>query len=302
MRTPFGGIKHSGIGREGGVHRFANYSVIINIHYQIMIKGRIEMVVNLIEWSTKFIEAEKTGKGIDPPSKVLPGINEREAYQIQLETINRKQELGQKITGKKIGLTSTAMQRLLGVDEPDYGHLLNGMELGNNAVISKKSVIQPKVEAEIAFVLKKDLKGPNVTAEDVLDATDYLVASIEVVDSRVLDWKITLPDTIADNASSGLYILSDMHVSPSDINLSSIKMRLFQNGEFINEGKGEDVLGNPASSVAWLVNKLHEFKITVYKGEIILSGALSAAIDAKSGDTFYADFGVILGGVSIHFE
>ncbi|TCJ04332.1 2-keto-4-pentenoate hydratase [Cytobacillus praedii] len=260
------------------------------------------MVVNLIEWSTKFIEAEKTGKRIDPPSKVLPGINEREAYQIQLETINRKQELGQKITGKKIGLTSTAMQRLLGIDEPDYGHLLNGMELGKNAVVSKKSVIQPKVEAEIAFVLKEDLKGPNVTAEDVLEATDYLVASIEVVDSRVLDWKITLPDTIADNASSGLYILSDRHVSPSDINLSSIKMKLFQNGEFINEGKGEDVLGNPANSVAWLVNKLHEFKITLNKGEIILSGALSAAIDAKSGDTFYADFGEILGGVSIHFE
>lgn len=173
-----------------------------------------------------------------------------DAYQIQLETIRRKTQSGLEVSGKKIGLTSKAMQEVLGVNEPDYGHLLDVMKIENNGCISSLRLIQPKVEAEVAFILKKDLHGPNITVNDVIDATDYVVASIEVVDSRVMDWKIKLPDTVADNASSGLYILGDRKIHLSEIDLPSIQMSLYKNGEFMNQGTGEAVLGNPATCVS----------------------------------------------------
>ncbi|MBN6886793.1 2-keto-4-pentenoate hydratase [Cytobacillus horneckiae] len=260
------------------------------------------MTVNISTWSAKFIEAERTGIGIKAPSSIVPNIDVEAAYQIQLKTIETKVSSGQKVTGKKIGLTSEAMQKLLGVDEPDYGHLLNGMEVSNQGCVSTSNTIQPKVEAEIAFILKRDLVGPNVTVEDVLEATKYIVASIEIVDSRVLNWKITLPDTVADNASSGFYILGENKVSLTNIDLPSIQMSLYRNNGLVNKGKGDAVLGNPATCVAWLANKLHEYDTGLRAGEVILSGALSAAVEAKAGDHFLADFGAILGTVSIQFK
>ncbi|MGE7768006.1 2-keto-4-pentenoate hydratase [Peribacillus sp. NPDC096540] len=260
------------------------------------------MSVSYSEWSTRFLNAEKTRIGISAPTSEIQDLDVKAAYQIQLETIHRKVLSGLHVTGKKIGLTSKAMQQLLGVNEPDYGHLLDGMKVQNNGYISECKVLQPKVEAEIAFILKKDLQGPNVTVEDVIEATDYVVASIEVVDSRVMNWEIKLPDTVADNASSGLYILGDFKVLLKDIDLPSIQMSLYKNEEFINHGTGNAVLGNPATCVAWLANKLHEFDISLNAGEVILSGALSAAVEAKSGDHFSADFGEKLGKVSIYFE
>jgi 2-keto-4-pentenoate hydratase len=229
-------------------------------------------------------------------------LDVEDAYRIQLETIRRKTQAGLLVSGKKIGLTSKAMQELLGVDEPDYGHLLDTMKIENDGCISSLRLIQPKVEAEVAFILRKDLHGPNITVDDVIEATDYVVASIEVVDSRVKDWEIKLSDTVADNASSGLYILGDSKIHLSEIDLPSIQMSLYKNGEFINQGTGEAVLGNPATCVAWLANKLHRFKGSLNAGEVILSGALSAAIEAKPGDRFTADFGEKLGRVSVNFE
>lgn len=261
----------------------------------------MSIVTNKIkEYAALLADAEKTGVGTNPLTTLDPSLSVTEAYHIQLENIQMKVEQGKKIIGKKIGLTSLAMQKLLGVDEPDYGHLLDSMEVINGGTISIEKVLQPKVEAELAFVLKKDLIGPNITTLDVLQATDYIVPALEIVDSRVKDWKIKLPDTIADNASSGFYVLGDRKAKVDEINLELLGMVLSKNNEIVNTGVGAAALGNPATCVAWLANKLSEFGIPLKAGEIILSGALSAAADAKAGDSFSARF-AHLGEVKVHF-
>lgn len=235
-----------------------------------------------------------------PLSQQEPTMTIDEAYSIQIQRIESAIAQGEQIAGKKIGLTSVAMQKLLGVDQPDYGHLLQSMEVSNGGTVSLGNLFQPKIEGEIAFVLKTDLVGPNVTAEDVLAATDYVVPAIEIVDSRIKDWKIKLVDTVADNASCGLYILGTNKVKVNDVDLKSVHMELLKNNAVINEGKGTDVLGDPALCVAWLANKLHEYGGTLKAGEVILSGALSAAVEAEPGDQFTASF-TTLGEVQIQF-
>ena len=202
---------------------------------------------------------------------------------------------------KKIGLTSVAVQKMLGVDEPDYGHLLDSMVVENGGTIDTKTMLLPKIEGEIAFVLKKDLKGPNVTAVDVIQATDYVLPALEIVDSRVQDWKIKLQDTVADNASSGLYVLGGKPTKLEDIDLELLGMVLSQNGEMVNTGVGAAALGNPATCVAWLANRLADYDISLKAGEVILSGALSGMVVAKSGDSFTARF-AHLGQVSVNFK
>ncbi|WP_053363376.1 fumarylacetoacetate hydrolase family protein [Bacillus sp. FJAT-27251] len=235
-----------------------------------------------------------------PLSTQDPAMTIDDAYQIQLRRIEKATDEGSRITGKKIGLTSLAMQNLLGVDQPDYGHLFHSMEVPNGGTVSLSSLFQPKIEGEIAFVLKQDLTGPNVSVEDVLGATDYVVPAIEIVDSRIKDWKIKLVDTVADNASCGLYVLGTNKVKISDVDLKSVTMKLLKNNEVINEGSGTDVLGDPAFCVAWLANKLHEYGVSLKAGEVILSGALSAAVEAKPGDQFTASFST-LGEASVQF-
>ncbi|SDM38387.1 2-keto-4-pentenoate hydratase [Bacillus sp. OK048] len=252
------------------------------------------------QYAAQLAEAEATKVGTAPLTSIDSELTVKEAYSIQLENINKKLEQGQKIVGKKIGLTSKAMQNLLGVGEPDYGHLLDSMVVENGGRISIEDVLQPKVEAEIAFILKKELRGPNVTTLDVLQATDYVVPALEIVDSRVKDWKIKLVDTVADNASSGYYVLGGKPTKIEDIDLELIGMVLTKNGELVNTGVGAAALGNPASCVAWLANKLSEFDIPLRAGEVILSGALSAAEVATIGDTFTARFAHI-GQVSVRF-
>lgn len=179
-------------------------------------------------FARELLEAEKTQQSVAPLSERGTSFSVEDAYQVQLETVKSKVEEGHKIVGKKIGLTSKPMQQLLGVDEPDYGHLFSNMVVENESVIPADRVIQPKVEAEIAFVLKETLSGPNVTKEDVLKATDYVVPSIEIVDSRVKDWKITLADTIADNASSCLYALGTTSKQIEEIDLVQLGMVLYK--------------------------------------------------------------------------
>lgn len=245
-------------------------------------------------------EAEEKHISIPPLTEQVPSLTVDDAYQVQIHRIEKKVNSGDSISGKKIGLTSLAMQKLLKVDQPDYGHLLRSMELENGGKVSLSTLYQPKIEGEIAFILKKDLVGPNVTVEEVLDATDYVVASLEIVDSRIKDWKIKLEDTIADNASCGLYVLGDRKVPITDVHLPSIEMELIKNGEVINTGKGTDVLGDPAACVTWLANKLHSYNGILKAGEVILSGALSAAVEAEPGDVFTARF-TTLGEVTIEF-
>ncbi len=256
--------------------------------------------VKIVDYAALLLEAEETKQGIAPLRESDPKLTVEEAYNIQLENMNKKLKAGRKVIGKKIGLTSKAMQNLLGVDEPDYGHLLDNMVVENNDSISIRTLLQPKVEAEIAFILKEDLSGGKVTVLDVLRATDYIVPAIEIVDSRVKDWNIQLVDTVADNASSGLYVLGGQPKKLEEVDLKMLGMVLEKNGEIMNTGIGAAALGDPAYCVAWLANKLHEFDIPLKAGEVILSGALSAAIDATEGDLFTARF-AHLGQVSVRF-
>ena len=221
------------------------------------------------------LQAELDKKAVTPLTDLYPDMTVDEAYQVQIRAIDQKVSNGEQFVGKKIGLTSLAMQELLGVDQPDYGHLLDSMEIRNKDAVTLNDLFQPKVEAELAFVLRrKDLKGPSVTIEDVLDATEYIVPALEIVDSRIVDWRIKLQDTIADNASCGLFVLGDKRFSATEMDLPKVQMNLFQNEELMNTGYGAAVLGHPATCVAWLANKLYEYDVILKAGEVILSGAL----------------------------
>lgn len=255
----------------------------------------------IVQLSRHLSQAEVQRRGVAPLTELEPNLAIEDAYQVQLLTIHNKVDSGQHIVGKKIGLTSLAMQKLLGVDEPDYGHLLDQMVVENGDAISADRVLQPKVEAEIAFILKKDLAGPRVTALDVLQATDYVLPALEIVDSRIADWKIRLQDTIADNASSGLYVLGGKTLTVDQLDLAQIGVALYKNGEIMNTGVGAAALGHPANCVAWLANKMYEYGITLKAGEVILSGALSAAVNAEPGDHFQARF-AHLGDVQVRFS
>jgi len=237
-------------------------------------------------------DAQANRSPIGPLTEKEPEISVDEAYEVQITNIKRMTDEGHVIAGKKIGLTSLVMQQMMKVNEPDYGHLLDSMYI-KDGNIPMDTLLQPKMEGEIAFILGKDLQGPDVTPKQVLEATDYVSAALEVVDSRVSDWKIKLPDTVADNASSGCFVISDKRVPVSDVVLTDVEMIFYKNGEELNRGKGSAALGDPALCVAWLANKLWEYGVTLKKGEIVLSGALSAAVDAKRGDVFRAEMSVL---------
>lgn len=252
-----------------------------------------------VEIAEKLYEADKNNMPIDQISKTYEGLTIDDAYEIQLMNVEKKLAEGNVITGKKIGLTSLAMQESLGVDTPDFGILYDSMEIKNN-LVNKKDILQPRVEGELAFILKEDLKG-GASIEDVYKATDYIVPALEIVGSRIKDWKLTIVDTVADNASCGMYLLSDIKIDPKEVDLKEIKMTLSKNGEVINSGTGSAVLGEPANAVLWLAKSLGNYGVTLNAGDIILAGALSAAIPAVSGDEFLCDYGDF-GRLSVKFE
>ena len=234
-------------------------------------------------------EAERDRLAVPPLTEVEPNLTVDDAYAIQLDNVRRVEAMGQVVSGKKIGLTSPGIQQQLGVSEPDYGHLFAAMDCKNGAVETGE-LIQPKIEAELAFVLAVDLTGGKVTAEDVRAATDYVVGAFEIVDSRVAYWKIRLQDTVADNASSGRYILGEKRLKIGEADLPAVTMKLYRNGTLVGEGTGAAVLGDPCEAVAWLANRLWGYGVPLKKGEVILSGAFSAAPVAEKGDEFEAIF------------
>jgi 2-keto-4-pentenoate hydratase len=240
-------------------------------------------------FANQLFEAGKNRDPVLPLTEQYPALSADEAYEIQLVNVRRFQKAGYRITGKKIGLTSRGIQQQFGVHEPDYGHLFNFMDCPNGE-IRADCLIQPKIEAEIAFVLKEDLFGGKLTADDVRRATDYVSAAFEVVDSRIRDWKIKLPDTVADNASSGRYVLGGSRIRIRDIDLCAVRVQLWKNGNPAGEGTGAAVLGDPPAAVAWLANRLWDYRVQLKAGEVILSGAFFAAIPAAKGDTFLAEY------------
>ena len=246
-------------------------------------------------------KAEKTGKAIPQFSKDHKKMTVQDAYKIHLMNMEDRFRSGEHLVGMKIGLTSLAMQHMLGIDTPDYGHLTDKMLILEGTTCKVNELIAPKVEGELAFCLKKSLKGPAVTIADVYKATKYVVPAIEVVDSRVKDWKIGYFDTVADNGSSARFVVGSGMTPIEDVDMRLTGMNFEKNGDLIASGTTAEVLGNPAAAVAWLANSLYEFGIELKSGQIILSGALTAAVPAKSGDNFTVSFAG-MGSVGLRFE
>ncbi|WP_367104291.1 2-keto-4-pentenoate hydratase [uncultured Psychrobacter sp.] len=222
------------------------------------------------------------------------------AYQIQQENHRRWSEQGRVTIGRKIGLTSTAVQAQLGVDQPDYGMVYADTCYCSGAQIPASQFLQPKIEAEIAFVLKSDLDADNLTIIDVINAVDYAVAALEIVDSRVENWDISLFDTIADNASYGGIIMGTTPVPLSQLDLENCQMQLSKGNEVVSEGEGRACLGNPLLATLWLANMMIENGQPLRAGDVVLSGALGPMIAVESNDTFSATIDG-LNSVSVSF-
>ena len=246
-------------------------------------------------------EALVTRRTVAPLTSRHAGITVDQAYRIQQHMVGRRLAQGDTVVGKKIGLTAKAVQQMLGVAQPDFGYLLSSMIANQVSSIDFDSLIQPKIEGEIAFVLKRDLCGPHVTNADVLAATEGVMACFEIVDSRIENWKIKIEDTVADNASSGVFVMGSQLVDPRKMDLNLCGMVLEQNGELVATGAGAAALGSPVNAVAWLANALGKYDISLKAGEIILSGSLAAMIPVKRGDRFRMQIGSI-GDCGVRFE
>jgi 2-keto-4-pentenoate hydratase len=246
-------------------------------------------------------QAERSRQPIAPLTAAHPEIDVVDAYEIQLINIRQRVAEGARVVGHKVGLSSPAMQQMMGVDEPDYGHLLDEMQVFEDIPVEADKYLYPRVEVEVGFVLAHDLPGADCTEDDVLKATEAFVPAIELIDTRITEWKIALCDTIADNASSAGFVLGAARVSPNDVNIKEIDAILTRNGEVVAKGRSDAVLGNPVTAVAWLARKVESFGVRLRKGDIVLPGSCTRAIDARSGDNFVADFAG-LGSVRLSFE
>jgi 2-oxopent-4-enoate/cis-2-oxohex-4-enoate hydratase len=220
-----------------------------------------------------------------------PDITIDDAYRIQQQVVAKRLAAGETIVGKKIGVTSKAVQTMVGFDRPDFGQLTSGMAYAEGEDVPLDGLIQPKAEAEVAFVLKRDLEGPGLTATDVISATDYVSPCFEIVDSRITNWKIKIQDTIADNASCGVYVIGKSRKKPTDLDLTLAGMVLQQNGELIDTAAGAAVQGGPVNAVVWLANTLGALGIPFLAGEVILSGSQSRLIPAVAGDVLKCEVG-----------
>lgn len=239
------------------------------------------------QYGDELYQALRSQKPIVAFTDRVEPITIDDAYHISLRMLeNRVEKDGEKVVGKKIGVTSKVVQEMLGVHQPDFGFLTDVMEYPNDAKVPVAgNMIAPRAEAEIGFKLKKGLQGPGVTEQDVLDATDYIMPCFEVVDSRINDWKIRIQDTIADNASCGVFVLGEAKVDPRTVDLPNLKVTVKKNGKFLSEGLGSAVQGNPLTAVAWLANTLGAYGIPFNAGEVILSGSLVPLESVKAGDS-----------------
>ena len=230
--------------------------------------------------------ALRSGVPLAPLTDTYPRLSIDDAYAISLKLLDKRLADGEVLIGKKIGVTSKPVMDMLGVNQPDFGFLTDRM-ITNNGIIDVSNMIIPCAEAEIAFKLKSDLKGPGVKEEDVLNATEAVAACFEVVDSRIKDWKIKIQDTIADNASCGTMAISNNWVDPRDVDLLGCKAVVTKNGNHLSEGVGAATLGSPLKAIAWLANTLGARGIPFKAGEIILSGSLVALEPVVAGDNMH---------------
>jgi 2-oxopent-4-enoate/cis-2-oxohex-4-enoate hydratase len=240
---------------------------------------------NIARYGDELYGALRERRPVSPLTEREAGLTIDDAYRISQRLLARRLRDGERVVGKKIGVTSKVVQVALSVHQPDFGYLTDVMlfEDGAELPISKR-LIAPRAEGEIAFVLERDLRGPGVTAQDVLDATACVRPCFEIVDSRIADWKIKIQDTIADNASSGMFVLGRSAVSPRELDLETCGMVVWKNGEVSSTGAGAAALGSPLNGVAWLANTLGELGEPLLAGEIILSGSLVPLEPVRAGD------------------
>jgi 2-oxopent-4-enoate/cis-2-oxohex-4-enoate hydratase len=259
-----------------------------------MERGEIEGIAKELE------AARRERRMVEPLSLRHPTMTIVEAYTAQRLQADWRIAGGARVVGKKVGLTSKPVQTMLGVHQPDFGYLFSDMAVASGGTVSVGELIQPKIEGEIAFVLKTDLRGPGLTAADVLRATQGVMACFEIVDSRIANWKIGIVDTVADNASSALFVLGDRLIEPGTVDLALCGMVLEKNGEIMVTGAGAAALGSPVNAVVWLANQLGELGASLLAGEVILSGALGAMVPVVGGDHFRLAIGGI-GTCSVRF-
>lgn len=238
---------------------------------------------------------------VEPLVSRFENLSLEDAYAVSLGLLERRQARGETVIGKKIGVTSKAVQDMLGVYQPDFGFLTNVMQFVNDSQIRiAGQMIQPRAEAEIAFRMARPLEGLQVNEQDVIAATDCILPCFEIVDSRIRDWKISIIDTVADNASCGVFVLGDTEVSIAGLDLAALEVVVHKNGNFLSRGKGAEAMGSPLSCVAWLARTLTSFGTRINAGDIVLSGSLVPLEPVRAGDHFSVDFAG-LGGASIHF-
>lgn len=229
-------------------------------------------------------QARTSGMPCAPLTEIRPGLTIEEAYQVSSQVFQRRIGSGVRAVGRKIGLTSLAVQKQLGVDQPDFGYLTSDMLVHSGDTVGKNALIQGRAEGEVAFVLGRDLKGPGITRDDVIAATDHVIACIEIIDSRVKDWKIKIQDTVADNASSAMVVLGNKPKKLQDLDLRMAGMALRMNGEVESTGAGAACLDHPVNAVVWLANALGRLGDSLKAGDLILSGAYGPVVPFNPGD------------------
>jgi 2-keto-4-pentenoate hydratase len=237
---------------------------------------------------------------VEPLTQTYEGLTLADAYEIQLLQIRRWLDGGAQVKGHKVGLTSAAMQRQFGVSQPDYGHLLDNMFWLEHEAIPVSRFLQPRVEPEMAFVLARTLQGPGVTVAEAIGAVAFMLPALELIDSRIRDWKIGLADTIADNASSGGVVLGSTPVPLSRVDLRLVGCTLHKNGELAGTGAGGAVLGSPLTALVWLANTVGGQGVALEAGQVILPGSVTASIPVGPGDSVTATFAG-LGSVTARF-
>lgn len=235
--------------------------------------------------------ARASGRPCAPVRTLLPAGDIGAAYAVQSAWVADQVASGDQVVGRKIGLTNPVVQEQLGVDQPDFGALLATMDCPLGDPVDTGRLLQPRIEAEVAFVLARDLDEPDIGPGEVLAATEAVVAALEIVDSRVAGWDISIVDTVADNASSGLFALGPERVAPGRLDLAGCPMRLWRGDDEVSAGSGAACLGHPAAAVAWLAATARSYGQPLRAGEIILSGALGPMVPVAAGDRFTADIG-----------
>lgn len=246
-------------------------------------------------------ESEKDLHQAPMLTEKYPDLTVQDAYHVQLFNINRRLEMGEEISGMKVGLTNEKIQAFLGAESPTFGILTGQMRIANDGVCDMSRMMQPKVEGELAFVMKKALKGPAITREDVFGAVDYVVPALEIIDSRIKNWEVKLADMIADNGSAAYYVLGEQKLDVAAVELETTRMDYKKNGRTVASGELANVLGNPVNAVEWLVHALAEYEMDLPEGSVVLSGAVTGSVPVEKGDRITADF-CGLGGVTVKFE